>query len=79
MNQRHAKWVEFLQIFTVVIKHTSGKTNIVIDTLSRINFLLQELQVNTLGCDSLTKIYTDDVDLKEAYASFEKPVSCNKI
>jgi hypothetical protein len=43
MNQGHAKWVGFLQIFTFVIKHTSGKTNKVVDALSRINFLLQEL------------------------------------
>jgi hypothetical protein len=41
VNQIHAKWVEFLQNFTFVIKHTSGKTNKVVDALSRINFLLQ--------------------------------------
>ena len=41
VNQIHAKWVEFLQNFTFVIKHTSGKTNKVVDELSRINFLLQ--------------------------------------
>ena len=27
LNQRHAKWVEFLQNFTFVVKHTSGKSN----------------------------------------------------
>jgi len=55
LNQRHAKWVEFLHNFTFVIKHISGKTNKVIDALSRINLILQEIQVNTLGFDGLNK------------------------
>jgi hypothetical protein len=53
LNQRHTKWVEFFHNFTFVIKHTSGKTNKVVDALSRINFILQELQVSTLGFDGL--------------------------
>jgi hypothetical protein len=51
LNQRHAKWVEFLHNFTFVIKHTSGKTNKFVDALSIIILLLQELQVNNLGFD----------------------------
>jgi len=39
-----------------VIKHTSGKTNKVVDSLSRINLILQEFQFNTLGYDRLTKM-----------------------
>lgn len=27
LNQRHAKWVEFLQSFTFVLKHISGQSN----------------------------------------------------
>jgi hypothetical protein len=53
LNQRHGKWVEFLQNFTFVIKHASGKTNKFVDALSRINFPLQELHVNTFGFDGL--------------------------
>jgi ribonuclease HI len=34
LNQKHAKWVEFLQSFTFVIKHTSGKLNKVVDALA---------------------------------------------
>jgi hypothetical protein len=41
LNQRHAKKVEFLENFTFVIKHTSGKANKFVDALSRINFILQ--------------------------------------
>jgi DNA-binding MltR family transcriptional regulator len=42
LNQRHAKWIEFMKIFTFVIKHISGISNKVVDALSRRIFILQE-------------------------------------
>ena len=71
LNQRHAKWVEFLHNFTFVIKHTSGKENKVVDALSRINLFLQEFQVITLGFDGLKQKYRDDADFKDAYVACE--------
>jgi hypothetical protein len=35
LNQRHAKWIEFMQNFTFVIKHISGNANKVVDALNR--------------------------------------------
>jgi hypothetical protein len=35
LNQRHAKWVEYMQNFTFVIKHISGTANKVANALSR--------------------------------------------
>ena len=35
LNQKHAKWVEFMQNFTFVIKHISGTANKVVDALSK--------------------------------------------
>jgi hypothetical protein len=35
LNQKHAKWVEYMQNFTFVIKHVSGTANKVVDALSR--------------------------------------------
>ena len=78
LNQRHTKWVEFLQNFTFVIKHTSGKENKVVDALSRINFLLQEFQVNTLGFDDLKEMYRDDANFKGSYAACENTVAGKK-
>ena len=49
LNQRHAKWVEFLQNFTFIIKYTSGKSNKVVDAFRRINMVIQEVKVSTLG------------------------------
>ena len=35
LNQKHAKWVEYMKNFTFVIKHISGTANKVVDALSR--------------------------------------------
>jgi hypothetical protein len=36
LNQKHAKWVEFMQNFTFVTKHIYGTANIVVDAYARI-------------------------------------------
>jgi hypothetical protein len=53
LNQKHAKWVEYMQNFTFVIKHISGTANKVVDSLSRKCLLMQEFRVKTLGFDNL--------------------------
>jgi hypothetical protein len=67
LNQRHAKWVEFMKNFTFVIKHIVGNANKVADALSRRCLILQEFEVNTLGFEHLKDMYCDDTDFKEAY------------
>jgi hypothetical protein len=67
LNQRHAKWIEFMQNFTFVIKHIVGNDNKVVDALSRRCLILQEFQVNTLGFEHLKDMYCDDADFKEEY------------
>jgi hypothetical protein len=42
LNQRHAKWVEFMQNFTFVIKNISGSANKVADALTRRCLIMQE-------------------------------------
>ena len=60
LNQRHVKWAEFLYNFTFVIRHTSGKLNKVVDAFSRINMVLQEVKVSTLGFENLIDMYKQD-------------------
>jgi hypothetical protein len=67
LNQKHEKWVEFMQNFTFVIKHIYGTTNKVIDALSRKCLIMQEFRVKTLGFDILKDMYKDDSDFKDAY------------
>jgi hypothetical protein len=74
LNQKHAKWIEFMQNFTFVIKHIVGNANKVVDALSRRCLILQEFQVKTLGFEHLKDMYCDDADFKEAYEACENPV-----
>jgi hypothetical protein len=74
LNQKHVKWVEYMQNFTFVIKHISGTTKKVADALRRKCLLLQEFRVKTLGFDDLRNMYADDPDFGEAYEAAENPV-----
>jgi hypothetical protein len=74
LNQKHAKWVEYMQNFTFVIKHIYRTTNKVVDSLSRKCLILQEFKVNTLGFDNLKEMYRDDADFKQAYEACENLV-----
>jgi hypothetical protein len=60
LNQRHVKWVEYMQNFTFVIKHIFGIANKVVDSLSRKCLLMQEFRVKTLGFENLKDMYRDD-------------------
>ena len=67
LNKRHAKWVEFLEQFSYVIKHNQGKINVVADALSRRYTLLNVLDVQFFGFDHIKEIYKDDLDLSLIY------------
>nr|XP_028965045.1 uncharacterized protein LOC114827423 [Malus domestica] len=53
LNQRHARWVEFLQAYTFHIKHKSGKHNQVADALSRRHSCLNIMQMKVRGFEKL--------------------------
>nr|CAD1832991.1 unnamed protein product [Ananas comosus var. bracteatus] len=60
LNRRHAKWVEFLQVYTFHIKHKAGKQNKVADALNQRYTLLLTMQVQVLGFEVLKELYEDD-------------------
>jgi hypothetical protein len=74
LNQKHEKWVEFMQKFTFVIKHISRTDNKVVDALRRKCLILQEFRVKTLGFDSLKDMYRDYTDFKDSYEACDNHV-----
>jgi hypothetical protein len=78
LNQRHAKWVAFMQNFNFVIKHIVGNANKVVDALRRRCLILKEFQVKTLGFEHLKDKYCDDTEFKEAYESCVSPMLRDK-
>ena len=56
LNQRHMKWVEFLQNFSFSLKHKSGATNKVADALSRRCSLLTKMKVEVLDFDEMKEL-----------------------
>jgi hypothetical protein len=76
LNQKHIKWVEFMQNFTFVLKYIFGTANKVVDALSKKCLLMKEFRVKTLGFDNLKEMYRDDPYFKEAY---ENPILRDKI
>jgi hypothetical protein len=69
LNKRHAKWVEFIEIFAYIIKHKKGKENVIVDALSRRYTMLSQLDHKIFGLKSIRELYATDVDFKYAYGN----------
>jgi hypothetical protein len=74
LNQKQAKWVEFMQNFTFVIKHIVGIAKKVADALIRRSMIVQEFQVETLGFKHLKEMYTEDANFKGEYEACKNPL-----
>ena len=59
---RHAKWVEFMETFSYVIKYKQGNENIVANALSRRYVLLSTLDARFIGFEHIKELYNDDSD-----------------
>ena len=74
MKHKHAKWVEYLQIFNFFLKRISGQANKVADALSRRHMLVQETNFEVVGFDFLKELYKTDPDFKEAFEACSNPI-----
>ncbi|GKB53307.1 RNA-directed DNA polymerase [Tanacetum coccineum] len=68
LKPRHAKWVEFIQAFSFVIRHKVGSNNQVVDALSHRHSLITTIQIRVLGFDSFRGLYCDDPDFRETWS-----------
>ncbi|GJY43103.1 RNA-directed DNA polymerase [Tanacetum coccineum] len=68
LKSRHAKWVEFIQAFSFVIRHKVGSNNQVADALSRRHSLITTMQIRVQGFDSFRGLYCDDPDFREIWS-----------
>jgi hypothetical protein len=69
LQKRHAKWLEFIEMFPYVIKYKHGKENIVADALSRRYALLTSLQTKLLGFEMIKSLYANDSDFGHVWES----------
>ncbi|GJU19185.1 RNA-directed DNA polymerase [Tanacetum coccineum] len=69
LSPRHAKWVEFLQAYSFVIRHKAGSTNVVADALSQRHVLTSLLQIQVHGFDTFRDLYQDDPDFRIIWSS----------
>jgi hypothetical protein len=60
LNQRHVKWVEFMESFSYVIKYKKGHVNVVVDALSRRFALISMLNARLMGFEQVKEQYVND-------------------
>lgn len=78
LNQRHSKWVQFLQRYTFLLKHRSRKSNKVANALSWRVLLLNTLSREVVILESMKELYEEDVYIGEAWRSCKAPWSVDR-
>ncbi|XP_078433674.1 uncharacterized protein LOC144704964 [Wolffia australiana] len=66
------RWVEYLQDYTFVIKHTKGKDNVVTDALSRRAHMLNVMKVTVLGFETVRDGYDSCPDFSPIIAEVRR-------
>ncbi|GJW49086.1 retrovirus-related pol polyprotein from transposon TNT 1-94 [Tanacetum coccineum] len=74
LKPRHAKWVEFIQAFSFIIRHKVGSDNQVANVLSRCHSLITTMQIRVQGFDSFRGLYCDDLDFREIWSKCDKAI-----
>ncbi|XP_062093905.1 uncharacterized protein LOC133799933 [Humulus lupulus] len=72
LNKRHARWVEYIEMFPYVIRYKQGKESVVPDALSRRYALISTLDAKLLGFEHIKELYHVDHDFGEIYGACEK-------
>jgi hypothetical protein len=78
LNRRHAKWAEFIESFSYVIKHKKGKDNIIADALSRRYAMLSQLDCRIFGLETIKEQYANDVKFRDVMEHCKEGHTWNK-
>jgi hypothetical protein len=78
LNCRHAKWAEFIESFSYVVKHNKGKDNIIDDAVSRRYAMLTQLDYHIFGLETLKEQYANDVECKDVMEYCKERHTWNK-
>ncbi|GJU58322.1 zinc finger, CCHC-type containing protein [Tanacetum coccineum] len=71
ISRMHARWMEYLQQFTFVIKHKAGTKNKAAYALSRRATLLTTMKPEVIGFDCIKDLYASDDDFSEVWKQNE--------
>ena len=77
LNNIHAKCVSFLQDYTFVMEHKSGRHNQVAGALSWCTVLLTTMENQVIGFFALKDLYASDNDFREIVEHLKNPISRN--
>ena len=77
LSKRHARWVEFIKKFQYVVKHKKGKSNVVVDALSRRYALFYTLENKFIGFEHIKELYEHDPNFL-LMVSFSIMTICSK-
>ena len=64
-----------MQSYTFFLKHRSGKSNRVVDALSRRHLLLTQMQIEVVGFKKLTNLYPKDPNFAKAWKACTTPIT----
>nr|GEV97174.1 hypothetical protein [Tanacetum cinerariifolium] len=76
VSHKHGSWLAFLEKFTFMVKHKTGVSNRVVDSLSRRNSLLVTMQVDVPRLDVIRDMVTVDPYFLELHG--EGHVGCDR-
>lgn len=72
INNRHEKWVKFLQAYTFVFKDKSSAKNEVDDVLSRRYTLITLMHVKVVGFEVVKEFYEKDIEFSHIWSACSK-------
>jgi hypothetical protein len=78
LNRRHAKWVDFIESFSYVIKHKKEKETVIANALSRRYALLTQLDYKIFGLETIKDQYVHDANFKDVLLHCKDGKTWNK-